>query len=36
VDTRIFAWPVRLRLVPIASNTTAYFAIRGFEMSCCQ
>jgi hypothetical protein len=36
VDTGIFAWPVRLRLVPIASNTTAYFAIRGFEMSCCQ
>jgi hypothetical protein len=35
VDTDIFAWPVRLRLVPIASNTTAFFGIRDFEMSCC-
>jgi len=35
VDTSIFPWPVRLRLVPIANNTTAFFAIRDFEMSCC-
>jgi len=35
VDTEIFPWPVRLRLVPIANNTTAFFAIRDFEMSCC-
>jgi hypothetical protein len=35
VDTSIFAWPVRLRLVPIASNSIVYFGIRDFEMSCC-
>ena len=35
VDTSIFAWPVRLRLVPFASNTVAFFWIRDFEMSCC-
>jgi hypothetical protein len=35
VDTGIFPWPVQLRLVPIANNTTAFFAIRDFEMSCC-
>jgi len=35
VDTDIFAWPVSLRLVPIANNTTAFFWIRDFEMSCC-
>ena len=35
VDTSIFAWPVKLRLVPIASNTIVYFGIRDFEMSCC-
>lgn len=36
VDTGIFEWPVRLRLVPIANNTTAFFWIRDFEMSCCE
>ncbi|MFC1654971.1 hypothetical protein ACFL2F_04110 [Myxococcota bacterium] len=35
VDTVIFEWPVRLRLVPIANNTVAFFGIRDFEMSCC-
>jgi hypothetical protein len=35
IDTNIFPWPVRLRLVPVANNTTAFFAIRDFEMSCC-
>jgi hypothetical protein len=35
VDVVIFGWPVRLRLVPIANNTTAFFWIRDFEMSCC-
>jgi hypothetical protein len=34
VNQQIFGWPVGLRLVPIA-NTTAYFWIRDFEMSCC-
>ncbi len=36
VDAAIFGWPVRLRLVPVASNTTAYLWIRDFEMSCCE
>jgi len=36
VDTGIFEWPVRLRLVPTANNTVAYFWIRDFEMSCCE
>lgn len=36
VNTAIFEWPIRLRLVPIASNTVAYFAIRDFEISCCE
>jgi hypothetical protein len=35
VSQEIFGWPVGLRLVPIANNTTAYFWIRDFEMSCC-
>ena len=35
VDTSIFPWPVRLRLVPVVSTATTFFAIRDFEMSCC-
>jgi hypothetical protein len=35
VDTAIFDWPVRLRLVPIVSTATTFFGIRDFEMSCC-
>lgn len=35
VDTAIFEWPVRLRLVPIASETT-FFWVRAFEISCCE
>ena len=36
VNTSIFEWPIRLRLVPIANNTTAFFWIRDFEISCCE
>jgi hypothetical protein len=35
VDTAIFEWPVRLRLVPIAGDKTAFW-VRGFELSCCE